>query len=120
MYDYLIYKTKQGKDEISEYLEQLSQRAKNNKDARIKLSKIIQCLDLLTEYGTRVGEPYTKHIDEDIWELRPTSDRIFYAYWKDNTFILLHHFKKKTQKTPSKEIEQAKRNLKDWKERNDI
>lgn len=59
-----------------------------------------------------------EHIDGDIWELRPIDERIFYAYRKDNTFILLHHFVKKTNKTPSRELEQAKRNLKDWMERN--
>jgi len=38
---------------------------------------------------------------------------------RDNTFILLHHFIKKTHKTPPGEIEQATRNLKDFLERND-
>ncbi|MDZ5724784.1 type II toxin-antitoxin system RelE/ParE family toxin [Acetobacterium sp. K1/6] len=37
-----------------------------------------------------------KHIDGDIWELRPLADRIFFFYWKDNTFVLLHYFHKKT------------------------
>lgn len=32
-------------------------------------------------------------------------------------FVLLHHFIKKTQKTPKREIDQAKRYLKDFKER---
>jgi len=34
-----------------------------------------------------------------------------------NEFILLHHFIKKTQKTPKAEIEQAKRNMRDFLER---
>ena len=39
---------------------------------------------------------------------------------KDNGFILLHYFQfKKTQKTPKREIDQAKRNLKDMQERNE-
>ena len=38
---------------------------------------------------------------------------------RDNKFILLHHFVKKTKKTPPKEIAQAKRNMKDFMERND-
>jgi phage-related protein len=29
-------------------------------------------------------------------------------------FVLLHHFMKKTQKTPPREIEQAERELKDF------
>ena len=35
----------------------------------------------------------------------------------NNGFVLLHHFVKKTQKTPKREIEQAKRELADWIER---
>jgi len=55
----------------------------------------------------------------DLYELRPTSDRIFFAYWKDNTFILLHYFVKKTQKTPVKEIEIANNYLEDYQRRDD-
>ena len=55
----------------------------------------------------------------DIWELRPLRDRIFFAAWTDNSFVLLHHFLKKTQKTPNNEIEKAKQELKDFQERND-
>ena len=54
----------------------------------------------------------------DIWELRPLDNRIMYAYWKDNTFVLLHYFNKKTKKTPKSEIQIAKNNLKDFLERN--
>jgi phage-related protein len=61
-----------------------------------------------------------KHLDGDIWELRPLNNRILYAYYKDNKFILLHHFIKKTKKLSHKELEQAKRNLVDYIERNGI
>ena len=61
--------------------------------------------------------PFVKHIDGDLWELRPLSNRIFFFYWKDNRFVLLHHFIKKSQKTPAKEIQQAKLKLKDFLER---
>ena len=81
-----------------------------------KYSPIVRTLE---NYGTRVGEPAVKHIEDDIWELRPLSHRIFFFFWRDNKFILLHHFVKKTKKTPPKEIAQAKRNMKDFVERND-
>jgi len=42
---------------------------------------------------------------------------VLFAGWTDNGFVLLHHFMKKTQKTPNREIEQAKRELADWKEK---
>ena len=60
-----------------------------------------------------------RHLDGDIWELRPTSDRILFAYAFGNAFVLLHHFAKKTQKTPRQEIEQAKRELQDFLDRRD-
>lgn len=59
-----------------------------------------------------------KHIEDDLWELRPLSNRIFFFYWKDDKFVLVHHYIKKSQKAPKKEIEKAKRNVKDWLERN--
>lgn len=37
---------------------------------------------------------------------------------KDDTFVLLHHFRKKTQKTPRREIEKAKAERDDWVARN--
>ena len=119
MYKIETYKTRQGKDEIAKYIETLGIKANTSKNCRIKLKKILEYLFFLERFGTRAGLPYSKHIDGDIWELRPLDDRIFFAYWKNNTFILLHHFHKKTNTTPQREIEQAKRNLKDWIERND-
>ena len=60
-----------------------------------------------------------KHLEGDIWELRPLRDRILFAGYVDGSFVLLHQFMKKTQKTPRREIEQAKLELQDFKERGD-
>ena len=100
---------------FKEYLKALGK--KTDKDSRLKLKKIHEYMQALGEYGTRAGYPYIKHIDGDIWELRPIRDRFFFFSWQNNTFILLHNFVKKTQKTPAREIAQAKRNLKDFIER---
>ncbi|MDR1136500.1 MAG: type II toxin-antitoxin system RelE/ParE family toxin [Clostridiales Family XIII bacterium] len=51
-----------------------------------------------------------------VWEGK-ISERVLFAAWDGNKFILLHHFTKKTQKTPQREIDQAKRNLADYRER---
>ncbi|MBQ5684470.1 MAG: type II toxin-antitoxin system RelE/ParE family toxin, partial [Clostridia bacterium] len=50
----------------------------------------------------------------DLWELRPGRRRVLYFYHKDNTYVLLHSFIKKTQKTPRREIEKAKRERNDY------
>ena len=69
---------------------------------------------MLSEYGTRCGEPYVKHLDGDIWELRPGKNRILFACYKGGYFIVLRHFVKKTQKTPPGEIEIAKKRYIDF------
>jgi phage-related protein len=63
---------------------------------------------------------YMKHLEGDIWELRPIRNRILFASWTDNGFILLHYFIKKTQKTPRREIDKAIHNLQDISERNKL
>ena len=115
MYKIIFYKDKNGKSPIVEYLRKLA--AKGGKDSRIKADKINDYIEYLAKEGQSAGEPYVKHLDGDIWELRPLSDRILFAAWNGQGFILLHHFIKKTRKTPKREIEQAKRNLADYKER---
>lgn len=72
----------------------------------------------MQEYGTRIGKPIVKHIEGDLWELRPLKNRIFFFYWRDDKFILVHYYIKKTQKTPKREIEKAMANIRDWIERN--
>lgn len=118
MFEVHFFEDKQGRQPIKELLINLRDKAKNSKDARVQYNKILSYIRSLEEYGTRIGEPLVKHMEGDIWELRPTSHRILFFYWKENKFILLHHFIKKTNKTPPKEIEKAKRNMQYYKERN--
>lgn len=117
MFDIIFYKDRNGNEPIKDYLMELREKAQTNKNDRIQFNKVTAYIRALQEYGTRVGNPVVKHIDGDIWELRPLENRIFFFYWRDNNFVLLHYFVKKSQKTPSKEIEQARRNLKDFLER---
>ncbi len=116
MYAIEFYEDAKGRKPVREYIRELAQ--KTDKDSRIKTDKIRDYIKALRRYGKALGEPYIKHLDGDIWELRPISDRIFFAGWINGSFVLLHHFQKKTQKTPKREIEQAKREFADWKERN--
>ena len=84
-------------------------------------SKAFREIELLAECGTALKEPHVKQIEEDIWELRIkfSSDisRIFYIVWQRDTLVLLHGFVKKTQKTPPREIETAKKRAEDYKRR---
>ncbi len=50
----------------------------------------------------------------EIWELRPGNNRVFYFYCDNHSFVLLHAFRKKTQKTPLREILKAKSERDDY------
>lgn len=117
MYRIIFYKDKNGKSEVQEYILNLQKR--KDKNSRIKFNKIIAYINILSKNGITAGEPYIKYIDNDIWELRPLRDRILFAYYDKNTFIILSIFMKTTRKTPKMEIDKAKRILKDWSERNE-
>jgi phage-related protein len=115
LYSIHFYRDRNGKEPVAEYLRALA--SKNDKDSRIKMNKILDYVRILSEYGKQAGEPYMKHLDGDIWELRPLRDRILFVAWQENGFVLLHTFMKKTQKTPAREIEKAKKELADLIER---
>lgn len=114
-YEIEIYEDKKGKSQIMDWIKELdSNPTKENKST---LKKLYYQMERLEYDGTFVGEPLVKQIDGKLWELRPIPNRVFFATLEDNQLLLLHQFRKKTQKTPKNEIEQAKRELADWLER---
>lgn len=115
MYNINFYRDAKGNEPVKEYI--ISLKAKETKDSRIKLNKIQDYLGVLRENGTRAGEPYVKHLEGEIWELRPLKDRILFFGYDGNNIILLSHFRKMTQKTPKKEIKKANKLMKDYLER---
>jgi len=117
LYRILFYRDRRGHEPVLEYIDELNK--KNSKDSKIKLSKILDYINILETYGTVIGEPYVKSLGNSIWELRPLRDRILFVSWHEDAFVLLHVFMKKTQKTPPAEIEKAKREFADYIERSD-
>lgn len=76
------------------------------------LKKLYYQIERLEYDGTFVGEPIVKQIEGEALGTTSIPNRVF-ATLEDNHLILLHQFRKKTQKTPKREIEQAKRELAD-------
>lgn len=115
-----FYETRSGDCQVWDFLEELRIKSASNKDARIQLKQVSLYMELLKLNGTNMNENITKHLEEDIWELRPGNNRVFYffvqkdAVLEKDTFVLLHQFRKKSQKTPRREIEQAKRERDDY------
>ena len=115
MYNIRFYKNKRGREPVKDYI--VSLMAQKGKDDLVKAIKIQDYIKVLKTNGTRAGLPYVKHLDGDIWELRPLKDRILFFTFKGNDIILLSHFRKMTQKTPKGEIRKANKRMKEYIER---
>ena len=118
MYKIIFYEDKNGHSELYEELMRIAKGTGRNKDLRIQYKQIKYCVELLKNQGTNLPTNIAKHIQDDIWELRPGNNRVLYFYFENNTFVLLHMFRKQTQKTPILEIEKAKKERNDFVMRN--
>ena len=76
---------------------------------------------MLEDYGPDLKQPYSKHLEDGIFELRvkfsSNITRTLYFFAKGKRIILTNGFVKKTQKTPKKEIDLAKKRKVDYLER---
>ena len=86
-------------------------RTLNDKEA----GKCYAYMLLLGERGNTLPASYIKHVDGGLWELRPEFGgqefRFFYFLVLEDTILFLHAFKKKSQKTPPREIAIAKKRM---------
>lgn len=71
MYEVIFYEDINGKSELYDELMNLARLSRTNKDARIQLKQITYCIDLLKNNGTKLPEKVSKHLKNDIYELRP-------------------------------------------------
>lgn len=96
----ITFETPRGEKPIDEFFKKQSFQTQ---------SKITHLLDLLELHGSTLGMPHSKRLDKNLFELRIRGKqelRILYCFQKRDV-MLLHVFKKQTQKTPRKEIETA-------------
>jgi phage-related protein len=100
-----FYKSQQGHEPISEFIKSLPVKDQ---------VKVIWTINLLRECGINLKMPHARVIEGEtnLFELRVqlanNIQRIFYFHYIRNSFVLLHGFTKKTQKTPQREIKTAK------------
>lgn len=84
-------------------------------------AKVLGIIDILEEYGTQLREPYSKHIEDGIFEIRAKIGtditRVLYFFYYGKRIILTNGFVKKTQQTSKTEIKLAKVYRKDFLER---
>jgi phage-related protein len=73
--------------------------------------KIRNQLRLLQEFGIQLGMPQARPLKgyKPLWELRPMPNRLIYVAMSGRRFVVLHAFKKRSQKTPPNEIKIAEK-----------
>ena len=111
-FEVLFYEKENGEQPAKQFLLGLDKKMR---------AKLADTISLLSDNGYELREPYSKHLSEGIFELRAKlgSDitRVLYFFYVDQKIILTNGFVKKTQKTPTSEIDKAKKYRKDYLER---
>ena len=104
------YRTASGASPVREFLDSLS----NGEAASVVAG--------MSEIRDR-GLVAARHLQDDIWEVRVNGNRAAYRVLfaqegeRGRVLLGLEAFSKKTQKTPDRSIELAKRRLADWRRR---
>lgn len=109
MFRVVYFEHDNGKCDVGDWLEELEERAESDKDARVQLGQMRRQIKYLEVNGTRGPKKIVEHLDDGIWELRPGCNRVLLFHYEGAEMVLLHHFRKETNKTPPEEIAQAKR-----------
>lgn len=98
----VFYKDNRGHSPIVEYLNMLPVTEQ---------AAAQEAFSLLREFGLSLGMPHAKHINGKLWELRPGANRFFYFACVGRRFVVLHSYRKQSQKTPLHELALAERRL---------
>jgi len=81
------------------------------------LARFVRYAERLEEHGPNLGMPHTRAMGDGLFELRLKAGegiaRVFYCTIVDRRIVMLHHFVKKSQKTPRKELATARSRLKE-------
>jgi len=111
-FEVVFYEKDDGQCPVEDFLKKI--------DVKMR-AKIVGLLEILEEKGNVLREPYSKHLEDGIFELRckvgSNITRILYFFYYQGKIILTNGFVKKVQKTPRKEIQVAKARRAEYIER---
>jgi len=83
------------------------------------LADFLHIAEIIEKFGPAIGKPYTAPIGSGLFEIRVRGKegigRSLFCTVKGREIIILNSFVKKTQKTPKKEIDKARRRMKELK-----
>ena len=83
------------------------------------LANFLHIAEMIEEFGVTIGKPYVASMGGGLFEIRAKGKegigRSFYCIVKGREIVILHSFIKKSQKTPKKELNLAKKRMKEVK-----
>ena len=81
------------------------------------VARFIRYAERMESFGPDLGMPHTRAMGGGLFELRIKAvegiARVFYCTVVDRRIVVLHQFVKKSEKTPLKELEIARRRMKE-------
>ncbi len=81
------------------------------------LAHLLHILNLVEEFGPDLGKPHTAPIGKGLFEIRAKGKegigRSLFCTMKGNEIVILHSFVKRTQRTPKKELDIARKRMKE-------
>jgi len=84
------------------------------------VARFLRYAERMEIHGPDLGMPHTRSMGEGLFELRLKAAegiaRVFYCTLVGRKIVILHQFTKKSEKTPRKELEIAKRRMKEVKD----
>ena len=84
------------------------------------VARFLRYAERMEVYGPDLGMPHTRAMGDGLFELRVKGAegiaRVFYCTVVTRRIVILHQFVKKSDKTPRKELEVARRRLKEVKD----
>jgi len=83
-------------------------------------AKLLACLESVKDIGLESGRVQFRQIEGKLWEIKINLSsggyRIFYILLSKSRMILLHIYKKQSQRAPRKELEVAFKRMKELEE----
>lgn len=84
------------------------------------VARFLRYAERMEIHGPDLGMPHTRAIGKGLFELRLKSAegiaRVFYCTVVAQRIVMLHQFTKKSEKTPARELEIARRRMKGMKD----
>ena len=81
------------------------------------VARFLRYAERMEAHGPDLGMPHTRAMGGGLFELRLKAAegiaRVFYCSVVDRRIVVLHQFVKKTAKTPARELQIARRRMKD-------